>query len=61
MAALLAIPSSNNADSQCGFSNLRKIHRDQILSFGQSTVVDLMSLKFNNNTATMKYSVSRNY
>ena len=41
MAGLLAIPSSN-ADSERGFSILRKIHMDQ------STVVALMSLKFNN-------------
>ena len=40
MAGLLAIPSSN-ADSERGFSILRKIHADQ------STVVALMSLKFN--------------
>ena len=40
IAGLLAIPSSN-ADSERGFSILRKIHRDQ------STVVALMSQKFN--------------
>ena len=40
MAGLLAIPSSN-ADSEHGFSILRKILTDQ------STVVALMSLKFN--------------
>ena len=43
MAGLLAIPSSNER----GFSILRKIHTDQRSNLDQSTVVALMSLKFN--------------
>ncbi len=46
MAGLLAIPSSN-ADSERVFSILRKIHTDQRSNLDQSTVVALMSLKFN--------------
>ena len=46
MAELLAIPSSN-ADSERGFSILRKIHTDQRLNLNQSAIVALMSLKFN--------------
>ena len=46
MVGLLAIPSSN-ADSERGFSILRKIHTDQRSNLDQSTVVALMSLKFN--------------
>ena len=45
MAGLLAIPSSN-ADSEHGFSILRKLHTDQRLNLDQITVVALMSLKF---------------
>ena len=41
-----AIPSSN-ADSERGFSILTKIHTDQRSTLDQSTVVALMSLKFN--------------
>ncbi len=47
MAGLLAIPPSSNADSERGFSILRKIHTDQRSNLDQSTVVALMSLKFN--------------
>ena len=46
MAELLAIPSSN-ADCEHGFSILSKIHTDQRSNLDQSTVVALMSLKFN--------------
>ena len=46
MAGLLSIPSSN-ADSERGFSMLRKIHTDQRSRLDHSTVVSLMSLKFN--------------
>ncbi len=46
MAGLLSIPSSN-ADSERGFSMLRKIHTDQRSNLDHSTVVSLMSLKFN--------------
>lgn len=46
MAGLLSIPSSN-ADSERGFSMLRKIHTDQRSNLDQSTLISLMSLKFN--------------
>ena len=46
MSGLLSIPCSN-ADSERGFSLLRKIHTDQRSSLDQSTIVALMSLKFN--------------
>ena len=49
MAGLLTIPSSN-ADSERGFSMLRKIHTDQRSNLDHSTVVSLMSLKFNCDT-----------
>ncbi|SMN12557.1 hypothetical protein SPBRAN_1766 [uncultured Candidatus Thioglobus sp.] len=46
MAGLLSIPSSN-ADSERGFSILRKIHTDQRGSLKQSTIISLMTMKFN--------------
>ena len=46
MAGLLSIPCSN-ADAERGFSILRKIHTDQRSNLNQSTIVALMSLKFN--------------
>lgn len=46
MAGLLSIPSSN-ADSERGFSMLRKIHTAQRSNLDHSTIVSLMSLKFN--------------
>ena len=46
MAGLLAIPCSN-ADAERGFSVLRKIHTDQRANLDHSTIVSLMSLKFN--------------
>lgn len=46
MAGLLSIPCSN-ADSERGFSILRKIQTDQRSNLDQSTLVSLMSLKFN--------------
>ena len=46
MAGLLSIPCSN-ADSERGFSILRKIHTDQRSNLDQTTIVSLMSLKFN--------------
>lgn len=49
MTGLLSIPSSN-ADSERGFSMLRKIHTDQRSNLDHSTVVSLMSLKFNCDT-----------
>ena len=46
MAGLLSIPCSN-ADTERGFSILRKIHTDQRSNFDQSTIIALMSMKFN--------------
>ena len=46
MSGLLSI-SCSNADSERGFSMLRKIHTDQRSHLDQSTIVALMSLKFN--------------
>lgn len=46
MAGLLSIPSSN-ADAERGFSVLRKLHADQRSNLDQSTLVSLMSVKFN--------------
>ena len=46
MAGLLAIPSSN-ADSERGFLILRIIHMVQRSNLDESSVVTLMSLKFN--------------
>ena len=46
MAGLLSIPASN-ADSERGFSVLRKIHTDQRPTLKQSTIISLMAIKFN--------------
>lgn len=46
MAGLLSIPCSN-ADSERGFSILRKIHTDQRANLDHSTIVSLMSFKIN--------------
>ena len=46
IAVLSAIPSSN-ADSERGFSILRKINTDQRSNLDQITVMALMSLKLN--------------
>ena len=46
MSGLLSFPCSN-ADSERGFSMLRKIHTDQRACLEQTTMVSLMSLKFN--------------
>ena len=46
MAGLLTIPASN-ADSERGFSMLRKIHTDQRPSLKPETIAALMSVKFN--------------
>ena len=43
---LLSIPCSN-ADSERGFSTLRKIHTDQRSNLDQSIIIALMSMKFN--------------
>ena len=50
MVGLLCIPCSN-AYSERGFSVLRKIHTDQRSNLEQSTIVALMSLKFNCDTS----------
>ena len=46
MYGLLSVPCSN-ADSERGFSVLRKIHTDQRSNLDQSTIISLMSMKFN--------------
>ena len=46
MAGLLTIPISN-ADAERGFSILRKKHTDQRSNLSQSTIIALMSIKFN--------------
>ena len=46
MMAILTIPASN-ADSERGFSILRKIHTDQRPSLKQESLVALMAIKFN--------------
>ena len=46
MIGLLTIPASN-ADSERGFSVLRKIHTDQRSNLNQSTIIALMSVKLN--------------
>ena len=46
ITGLISIPSSN-ADSERGFSILRNIHTDQRLILKQSTLISLMSIKFN--------------
>ena len=46
MYGLLSIPCSN-ADSERGFSILRKIHTDQRSNLDQSTIIAFMSMKFN--------------
>lgn len=46
MYGLLSIPCSN-ADSERGFSILRKIHTDQRSNLDQSTITALMTMKFN--------------
>ena len=50
MAGLLSIPISN-ADSERGFSILRKIHTDQRPSLKQDTLVALMTMKFNSDSS----------
>ena len=46
MAGLLSIPVSN-ADSERGFSILRKIHTDQRPSLNPSTIASIMTIKLN--------------
>ncbi len=45
MSGLMSIPASN-ADSERG-SMLRKVHTDQRPSLKQSTIISLMTIKFN--------------
>ena len=47
MTGLMSIPSSN-ADPERGFFILRKIHTDKHPTLKQSTLISLMSIKFNN-------------
>ena len=46
MIGLLTIPASN-ADSERGFSVLRKIRTDQRSNLNQSTIIALMTIKLN--------------
>ncbi len=54
---LLSIPASN-ADSERGFSILPKIHTDQRSSLKQSTIIDLMSVKFNSHNCCFDSELS---
>ena len=54
---LLSIPASN-ANSERGFSILRKIHTDQRSSLKQSTIIDLMSVKFNSHNCCFDSELS---
>ena len=56
MAGLLSIPSSN-ADAERGFSILRKIHTDQRPTLLHSTIVSLLSLKYNNLSSCFETSL----
>ena len=47
IAVFFCIPSSNT-DVERGFSILRKVNTDERASWSHSTIVVLMSLKFNN-------------
>ena len=51
MTGLLTILCSN-ADAERGFSIIRKIHTDQISTLNQSTIISLMSVKFNSDPHT---------
>ena len=46
MYGLMSVPCSN-ADSESGFSFLRKIHTDQRSNLDQSTIIAFVSMKFN--------------
>ena len=54
MTGLLNIACSN-ADAERGFSILRKIHTDQRSTLNQSTIISLMSAKFNSDSHTCCY------
>ena len=47
IAGVFCIPSANN-DAERGFSIFPKVHTDERASLSHSTIVGLMSLKFNN-------------
>ncbi len=47
MSGLMSIPASNADSERRGFSMLRKVHTDQRLSQRQSTIIYLMTIKFN--------------
>ncbi len=46
MSGLMSIPATN-ADSERGFSMLRKVHTDQRPTLKQSTIISIMTIKFN--------------
>lgn len=52
----LSIPCFN-ADSEHGFLILRKIHTDQRSNLDQTTIVSLMSLKFNSDSSRVLHQV----
>ncbi len=56
MAGLLSIPCSN-ADAECGFSVLRKVHTDQRASLSHETIVHLFS-KFNDTSCCFDTELS---
>ena len=57
MAGLLTIPCSN-ADTERGFSVLRKVHTDQRASLSQSKIITLMSIKMNNSDCCIDTELS---
>lgn len=56
MAGLLTIPCSN-ADAERGFSILRKVHTDARSTLQQSTIVSLMSVKFNSDPCACCFNI----
>ena len=58
LSGLLSIPSSD-ADSERGFCVLRNLHTDQKSNLDHSTIVSLMSLKFNYNSCCFDTELSK--
>ena len=58
MAGLLTIPCSN-ADSERGFSILRKIHTEQCSNLDQSTIIALIALKMNCDNCCYKIKLQK--
>ena len=57
MAGLLTIPCSK-ADTERGFSVLRKVHTDQRARLSQSTIITIMSIKMNNSDCCIDTELS---